>query len=219
MSRFKAIIFDMDGLLLDTERLGFEAWSMACDEIGINLPVEVFAEMIGKVQADSREVLINHFGYDFPYQQLRDRRLEIGKEQISNQGIPLKDGAVELLEGLSRRGVPLALATSTRKELATERLQNVNIYRFFNYFVFGDEVKKGKPNPEIFNKASEGIGHFPDDCLVFEDSIPGAQAAIAAKMSFVLVPDFQKPPENIQKKAVRVLDSLVQAPELVSECL
>lgn len=213
LAEFQAVIFDMDGLLLDTEAIYRLVWRQACAETGHYLSDEFYASFIGRPTADCELLLAQFFGADFPQDQCRVRRRALWQAHIDAHGVPLKSGVVELLEYLERGVLPKAIATSTGRASALEHLGE--LAHRFKVIVTGDEVKRGKPEPDIFLLAAERLGVAPERCLVLEDSQLGAEAALTAGMSVIIVPDLVQPSPEIAARAYRVCASLHAVKELL----
>lgn len=201
-------IFDMDGLLLDTERLAVEAWEKAGKEFGICIEKEILLKTVGLDVKKTKRVLQKEYGKKFPYYEIRNKRLDIVNQRIDKEGIKLKEGALELLKLLDKMKIKKIIATSTAKKRAINKLKITNIFNYFDDIVCGDEVKKGKPNPEIFIKAAQKLNIPKKDCIVLEDSKNGAIAAIRCKMKVIIIPDLVIPDKKILKKCFGYYKSL-----------
>jgi HAD superfamily hydrolase (TIGR01509 family) len=212
--RIGAVIFDMDGLMLDTERLHLENFRKAAQDFGYETPEDVYMQSMGMNSRDTEKLFHRHFGDSFPYVKIRDRWREYADDHIGQFGVPHKPGLIDLLDLLRPLGFPKAVATSTRRENAIRLLEKVRIIEYFNAIVGGDEVSKGKPDPEIFLTAAERLRVEPATCVVFEDSPAGIRAAHAAGMTPILVPDLISPPPDVRVLAFRILESLEDAPDL-----
>ena len=189
---FDAVIFDMDGLLLDSERYLMDAWLAAARDYGMPLAAQDFMYTVGRNAAESREKLIELLAGEAHYLAVREQvfaRLGPENERV----FPLKPGAVELLTSLAERQVPCALASSTHSEEIRRRLAAVNVLCFFQAVAGSDEVARGKPDPAVYELAAQRIRQAPACCLVFEDSENGATAALRAGMTVVIVPDIRVP--------------------------
>lgn len=206
---FKAAIFDMDGLLLDSERICMDCFLEAGRHIGYAIDPEVYLSCVGTNEARTKAILIEGHGDDFPFEAITALWRKRYLEEILENAIPLKAGAEALLEAIVASGTPLALATSTAYELARIKLKNAGLADYFDYVVGGDQVSQGKPDPEIYLRAASGLKVSPLDCIAFEDSENGVLAALAANMSVVQVPDLVEPSLALRSRGHRVLTSLL----------
>lgn len=220
---FQAAIFDMDGLLIDSERPIMEAWLETAARHGVALDQATYLQVVGRNATDSRKVLDALFPADFPYEVARERVQVLLDERHAARGYPAKPGALALLSFLHQRGVPCGVASSTRVAEIRRRLELAGLLGFFRSISGGDEVVRGKPDPELFLLAGTRIGLDPARCLVFEDSECGAAGALAAGMSVVLVPDLKAPSARMAPSCTAVLPSLEAAlppsEEWFPECL
>jgi HAD superfamily hydrolase (TIGR01509 family) len=208
-SPLEAVIFDMDGLLLDTETLYREASDRACRTLGIAMPDAVYLSLIGTPKEVGDALLCAHFGEGFEVAHY-DRIFDDHWRDVSRNGIPLKTGAVNLLDLLSAQGVPYAVATSTARPTAEKHLRHVGVFDRLGALVTRTDVTRGKPHPETFLKAAEGLGARPAYCLALEDSFNGVRAASAAGMATVMIPDLLTPTDDIRMLCAGVLPSLAE---------
>jgi beta-phosphoglucomutase-like phosphatase (HAD superfamily) len=187
---FTAAIFDMDGLLLDSERVIMRAWLESAHEEGMALTEADFIKVVGAGASESRARLSEMLGGGHAFETLRARA---HAKLLVRSGIvfPLKPGARQLLIELKQRRVPCAVASSTRVREVRRRLAKVEVLDFFQAVAGGDEVRDSKPDPAVYLLAAERLGMPPAQCLAFEDTDHGARAAHAAGMRVVLVPDLR----------------------------
>lgn len=182
------VLFDMDGVLLDTERLGLAGWRLAAKQMDVPMDDDFIASLRGRNIPDSRAHYKKTLGRD-DYDAVRAIRIAYSDAIIAREGVPVKPGVTELLEVLTARGIPAALATGTRRETALGYLRSVGIDGYFSAAVCGDEVAHAKPSPDIFLQAAALLGVPPEQCIVVEDSVNGLAAARAAGCIPVMVPD------------------------------
>jgi beta-phosphoglucomutase len=215
----RAIIFDMDGLMLDTERLRKQLFDRVVTELGIVLPDDLYLQTIGRTLRDTRLIYAEHLGAEFPFDELRARRLEIERAHIDQHGVPTKPGLASVLDWLESRAFPRAVATSTVRASAHRLLHAAGVRHRFDIIVGGDDVVHGKPAPDLFLLAADYLGVAPSDCVVLEDSGAGIRAAHRAGMTSILVPDLQSPSDDVRQLAYRVCASLHEAKTVLVELL
>lgn len=185
----KGVIFDMDGTLFDTERLSMQVWDEAIKRLDSPLNDEFKYRIIGVNRATSAAIANEMFGEKSKYDDVAALSSKLFMEHIEKDGVPVKEGAVELLKYLKEKNIKTALATSTSRQSATKTLKRAGIYGYFSAFAFGDEVSRGKPEPDIFFLASKRLGEKITDCAVVEDSPNGIKAARKSGALSVAVPD------------------------------
>jgi len=206
MPQFKACIFDMDGVLLDSERIVRDVFTRVCAEFGFVVSPEVYLKCIGRNSRDTRAIMSEHLGTEFPYEEIKLKVRNLISKQITISGWPLKPGVIESLENLRKNGIRCCVATSTEQNEARNRLRELMGY--FEHISSGDEVSRGKPDPELFLLAASRLAIAPEDCVVIEDSEYGAQGALGAGMKVVIVPDLKTPPDWLVPKASGVFSSV-----------
>ncbi len=214
-ARVQAVIFDMDGLMLDTERVSFRAWTLASEELGARMPESLAYSIIGMNSAGSREFLRRHLGDDFPLAELAELTHQHYLRILDTEGVQCKTGLHALLDWLGEAGVPRAVATSTRHHLAIDKLGKAGIVQYFDEIVGGDQVAHGKPAPDIYLEAARRLGIVPTQCIALEDSINGLRSAHAAGMPVILVPDLVQPPVDVVELACAMLPSLEGARAII----
>jgi HAD superfamily hydrolase (TIGR01509 family) len=210
-----AVIFDLDGLILDTESIARIAWKQAAADFGFVLDDDLYQKLIGLVTPDIGEVLRDAFGATFCAEEAIQRAYGHFDEYIEKNGIEIKPGFFEVIELLDKAGIPRAIATSSSKAFAGKKFAASGLVGKFSVVVCGDEVQNGKPAPDIFLAAAKKLGVTPQRCLVFEDSDNGIKAAHRAGMTIILIPDLKQPSKEIARLAYKVCSSLLEARSLL----
>lgn len=214
-SSLDAVIFDMDGLMLDSEPLAKRAWSKALAESGLSIDDALYLEVVGRSVPDTKQIFCSALGAGFVFDDVYARQHGYFEDIIAREGIPLKPGLCELLAWLEGHGVPKALASSTPRAGVLARLQRVGLDECFPVIVAGDDIQHSKPAPDIFLAAAELLGVSPAHCVVLEDSESGIRAAHAAGMLPLMVPDMKAPSAEVVTLAYQVLPSLHALPALL----
>lgn len=204
----EAVLFDMDGLMFDTERMYQKAWLQAGRQMGAPMEPEIVDRLRGRNREGCARVCREAFGEDFDFDAMRTACRALMARWIEEDGLPVKPGLYELLAELERRGIPAVLATSTTRDSAWSHLQRAKVDRYFLGAVCGDEVSHSKPDPEVFLKAAALAGKDPARCMVLEDSPAGVRAGAAAGCFTVMVPDLTAPDEELKKLADEILPGL-----------
>lgn len=204
----EAVLFDMDGLMFDTERMYQKAWLQAGRQMGVPMEPEIVNRLRGRNREGCARVCREAFGEGFDFDAMRTACRALMARWIEEDGLPVKPGLYELLAELERRGIPAVLATSTTRDSAWGHLQRAKVDRYFLGAVCGDEVSHSKPDPEVFLKAAALAGRDPARCLVLEDSPAGVRAGAAAGCFTVMVPDLTAPDEELRKLADEILPGL-----------
>jgi len=210
--RFAAVIFDMDGLLLDTERLAWTAFLQACDRHRLAADRDVYNRLIGLNHA-SAAALLQAWLSELDALPLEDFRgsWDGAYHRLLSEGVPVKAGAESLLAHLHAMGMPCAVATSTASDLARLKLERAGLAPYLRGVVGGDRVTAGKPAPDIFLQAAREVAAEPTACLAFEDSENGVRAALAAGMTVVQVPDLVAPSPALRALGHDIEESLLGA--------
>ncbi|MBE7003531.1 MAG: HAD family phosphatase [Ruminococcaceae bacterium] len=202
-------IFDMDGLLIDSERIWQSQWRAIAAERGITLPDSFPGEICGTAGARTLEVLRLRFQTE-DAQTVRDecaRRVH----KLEENGVPLKPGARDILTGLRAAGWRVAVASSSPMDMIRHNLSLDGIDGYFDALVSGQEVANGKPWPDIFLRAAEKLGLAPEECYVLEDSLSGVEAGWRAGCRTIMVPDLMQPTDEARARCFRICRDLNEA--------
>lgn len=206
----KAVVFDMDGVLFDTEKLCLDSWDAIAKENGVGDVETVFLQCVGRNSNDTRTIIMEHYGEDFPYDTFRKRASEWTREYLRNNGMPIKPGVREILEFLKGAGYEIGLASSSGKETVLSHLQAAGLLEYFSVIVTGDMVEHSKPNPDIYLLACEEMKVAPEAAYAIEDSPNGIRAAHAAGMSPIMVPDLIAPDDEMKELSFRIFKDLYE---------
>jgi haloacid dehalogenase superfamily, subfamily IA, variant 3 with third motif having DD or ED/haloacid dehalogenase superfamily, subfamily IA, variant 1 with third motif having Dx(3-4)D or Dx(3-4)E len=195
----KAVIFDMDGLMFDTEKIGAWAWNKIGNEMGYDFSEDFLSTVRGMNHEGLKAAFKKQYGESFDYDSIRNVCTGYYRQNLRDNGIPIKEGLFELLDFLSNNGYKVAVATGSTMEQAVYNLKSSGADKYFETIISGDMVKYAKPNPEIFELAAEKIGIIPEKCIVLEDSLNGIKAAVAGGFKAVMVPDLTEPNEELER--------------------
>lgn len=213
----EALLFDMDGLLLDTERMQDKIWNKAKEHFHYDFNESFKKEMRGiNIQA-SLKIYEKYFGKNFDYQTVLKWRRAYFMEIAKNEGIPIKKGALELLRYVRQKGIHCALATSTERNRFMQYIPYLeeNIFDFFDVIVDGSMVQHSKPDPEIFLLVADQLGVDIKNCMILEDSINGVKAGIASGAMTVMIPDLMQPTDEIKDKVYCILNDLSKVIDVI----
>ncbi len=208
---FSAAVFDMDGLLIDSERAIMNAWIAVAQEQGIALLPTDYVRIIGRSLRECHTMLADMLGGDAAFREVHPRVKARLTQPLAEPLFPLKSGVSELLASLARAGIPCAVASSSARQEIESRLHCVGVLPFFQAIAGGDEVTRGKPDPAVYRLAAERLGASAERCLAFEDSENGIRAAVAAGMAVIAVPDLKAPTDEIAALSLQVLGGLNEA--------
>lgn len=211
----KAVVFDMDGVLIDTEKHYYEAWQEAARSFGYDFRSE-HALMLRSCDANmAAEMMKGIFGEDFDYFAVREVRRGLVAKRLEKYGLEKKPGLEEILDYLKEKGIKRAVATATPIDLTLEHLEKIGVKDKFDKIVSAKQVEHGKPAPDVYLYACEQIGENPCDCIAVEDSPNGIKSAFAAGCKPVMVPDLTQPDEEIKPLLYGVAESLIGIKDFV----
>ena len=211
----KAVIFDMDGLLLDTEKLLVKFWQEAAREAGFPMTREIALNIRSMHRSFAIPYLKSVLGEDFDYLKIRSRRMELMSAHLAKYGLELKKGAKELLTYLNENKIPAAVATATDYERAEKYLKETEIFGYFDKIICATMVKVGKPQPDIYIYAASELGLEPSECAALEDSPNGVKSAAAAGCKTIMVPDLTEPDEELSRIIAAKANSLDEVIDII----
>jgi len=204
----KAVVFDMDGVLFDTERLCMEVWMQVAKESGLERMEEFFPKCIGLNSNDTRQLIRDFYGDKMDYEVFREAASLNMKNRIKNEGLPVKKGVHKILNYLKQLNQKIGLASSTRYASVISHLKEAGIVDYFQVIVTGDMIDHSKPQPDIYLLACRKLGVEPEEAYAIEDSLNGLKSAHAAGMKPVLVPDLVNPDEEMKELSFLICDDL-----------
>jgi HAD superfamily hydrolase (TIGR01509 family) len=210
-----AVVFDMDGLLVDTETISREVMTQAAHAMGHDLPHELFLRIVGLTFATSGAILAEHYGSGFDVEGFRADSTRRFQEAIE-AGVVLKAGVVELLDYLDAASLPRAIATSSPHRDVDRNLEPHGLRTRFHAVVARGDYERGKPHPDPFLTAAAALGVEPSHCLALEDSHNGVRAAHGAGMMTVMVPDLLEPTAEMHELCIRIVETLHDVPGLIA---
>lgn len=213
----KAVIFDMDGVLFDTERLCKDCWCKVADDHGLEGMDIVFPRCIGTNSADTVRIVRDYYGQDFPYDDFAREADGMFRDYVLTKGVPEKQGIREILNYLRQNQYKIGLASSSNRCSVLSNLENAGILKYFDSITSGDMVEHSKPNPEIYLIACRTLGVKPEETYAIEDSYNGIRSAYSAGMMPIMVPDMIMPNEEMQEKALVIKEDLLQVMQYLSE--
>ena len=208
MHNFEAVIFDMDGLLLDSEKISFSTFKEALKVFNIEKKSDLFYTMIGKDAISCKNILKESLSDKVDHDEFGKVWSDLYKKETTLKPIPVKDGAIALLNHLKDLKVTIAVATSTDTNMAKEKLKNAGLLEYFTMVVGGDQIKRGKPNPDIYLHVANKLSVNPKKCLALEDSENGVKSAASAGMTVIQIPDIIQPSNGLKQLGHIILSCL-----------
>lgn len=213
--KVKAVIFDMDGVILDTESVSRYAWKMAEKEFGIPITDEFLESLIGINRQDAIPIFKRVLNDQETWERVLEWRHKLIWEKYDRESMPIKPGAREIFAYLREKGIPAALATSSTRAIVDDYLARAGFSGFFDAILTGDTLSNGKPHPEIYWKAAQALGKDIHECMVIEDSIRGVLGGAASGAITVMVPDMVQPDREVREKAFAVEKDLLAVMALI----
>ena len=206
----KAIIFDMDGLMIDSERVTFECYQERLKDMNLTMDEEFYKTLLGKPIKGIYQRFYDVYGNDFPIENVIQDVHQLMAERFETEGVPVKKGLVELLHYLKDNNYKTIVATSSNRDRVDKILAQAKITEFFDDSICGDEVTKGKPNPEVFLKSCQKLGVNVDEAIVLEDSEAVIQASYDANIKVICIPDMKYPEKQYEEKTFKILKDLTE---------
>lgn len=213
----KAVIFDMDGVIFDSERLSKEVWLEIARERGVEGFSAVYDKIIGVSKAGGKQIVCEAYGSEFPFDEIHAEAAMRKLTKCSNGHYPLKDGIEDLLIFLKDHGYKTGLASSTEEPVVRMHLENSGLNVYFDCIICGNMVIHSKPNPEIFLVACDKLGVLPEESYIIEDSYNGIRAAARAGAFSIMVPDLKEPTEEMKSLANLIVKDLYEVKKYIEK--
>ena len=208
MLHVEGIIFDMDGVLIDTERIGLQAWLDGAAKVGLEFTESIYKRLIGMRMRDIRGILQEYYSDESAIDSFLQKANHYYQDRINNYPLPEKPGLYALFDYLDTIKMPRAVATSTSTTMAAQHMERLQLTDRLDCLIGGDQVERSKPAPDIFLRAAEKLDLAPESCLVIEDSEKGIEAAWKSGCIPILIPDMIQPNERMKKHASLIFSSL-----------
>lgn len=212
MKKVESVIFDMDGVLFDTESIYLKVWKNVFKKYGYKMTKDIYSQVIATGRENVKKVFLREFGEELPIEKMYVEKDLALKEEIE-KNVYIKEGAVEILTHLKSKNYKVALATSSDRERMNKQLEKASIRKYFDEIVCKDEVENTKPNPEIYLKVADKLNVNPENCLVIEDSLAGVKAAYKANMKVLHIEDLKKADNEIKKYCYKSFNNLLEIKE------
>ena len=213
----KAVIFDMDGLMIDSERVTFEGYQHVLAKKGLTMSLDFYKTLLGKPLIAIFNQFYDTYGKDFNVEDTIEAVHQYISDIFEKDGVPLKKGLIELLEYLKTHNYRTIVATSSQRYRVNRILQLAKLNQYFDDSICGDEVTKGKPDPEVFLKSCEKLNVKPLEALVLEDSEAGIKAADLAKIKVICIPDLKYPYPEFVKMTYKIMNDLLEVRDFFNQ--
>lgn len=217
MRRISGAVFDMDGLMFDTEALIQRTWDIVGPRMGYGKMGHNIYNTLGMNAARRKRYFQDTYGEDFPFETFTDNYRKEYYFYIEEHGVPIKEGLFEVLDWMKRKELKLALATGSSETNATNLLKKAGCYEYFDYMIFGNMITKSKPDPEIFIKACQGLNIPCEEAIALEDSRYGLQSAVNGGLMAIMIPDLLKSVGEVEEKIDAKLKSLREVPDFLEK--
>lgn len=203
----EAVVFDMDGIIFDSEKLVVKCWQVVADKYGIKGIEDACYKCLGLNRIVTKEIFLEIYGQDFPYDEYKQEMSDLFHKEAAGGNLPKKPGIEKLLAFLKEAGLKLAVASSTRRVVVEKELSEGGLIDYFDAVIAGDMVERSKPEPDIFLKACEVLNVLPANAFVIEDSYNGIRAAKRAGMRTIMVPDMVPDNDEMRELSEIVLEN------------
>lgn len=215
----QAVIFDMDGLMIDSERVTFESYVQVMKEENLPFDIDLYRKVLGKTKQGIFRIFYDHYGNDLPMAELYGRVHQYINQEYAAHGVPVKEGLEETLDFLNARNIPCIIATSSNRHRVEDILKMSHLEGRFVDMVCGDDITRSKPDPEIFLKACQKAGISPENALVLEDSEAGIEAAWNAGIPVICVLDLKVPDLHFARMTADIVPSLLDVRDKLEQAV
>lgn len=204
----KAVIFDMDGLMIDSERVTFQGYQKVLGEMGLDISEDFYVTLLGRTIPTAKKLFLDVYGHNFDLDKVIPLVHQYMADLFENEGVPLKKGLLPLLQYLKENNYKTIVATSSQRNRVDRILQLTHLEEYFDDSICGDEVEHGKPDPEVFLRSCQKLGVEPHEAIVLEDSEAGIEAAYKGHIKVLCIPDMKYPEDQYAQMTTEILDSL-----------